>query len=100
MSALYLKDLAQKTHRGLEGRIQHVKSAGGLCFGYKLDCKVRDDGSFSTGDRSIDGGEAAIVVRIFEEFAAGKSPRAIAAALNRAGIPGPRKCRWGASTIY
>ena len=31
MSALYLKDLAQKTHRGLEGRVRAGRSAGGLC---------------------------------------------------------------------
>lgn len=31
MSALYLKDLAQKTHRGLEGRVKAGRSAGGLC---------------------------------------------------------------------
>ena len=30
MNAVYLKDLAQKTHRGLEGRIKAGKSAGGL----------------------------------------------------------------------
>src|SRR6478736_6348900 len=30
MSALYLKDLAQKTHRGLEGRIRAGRYAGGL----------------------------------------------------------------------
>jgi DNA invertase Pin-like site-specific DNA recombinase len=29
MNALYLKDLAQKTRRGLEGRIRQGKSAGG-----------------------------------------------------------------------
>jgi site-specific DNA recombinase len=30
MSALYLKDLAKKTHRGLEGRVRAGRSAGGL----------------------------------------------------------------------
>jgi glyoxylase-like metal-dependent hydrolase (beta-lactamase superfamily II) len=29
MNALFLKDLAQKTHRGLEGRVREGKSAGG-----------------------------------------------------------------------
>ena len=29
MNALYLKDLAEKTHRGLRGRIEDGKSAGG-----------------------------------------------------------------------
>ena len=29
MNALFLKDLAQKTHRGLEGRVRQGKSGGG-----------------------------------------------------------------------
>ena len=33
MNALFLKDLAEKTHRGLRGRVEDGKSAGGLCFG-------------------------------------------------------------------
>jgi len=36
MNALYLKDLAEKTHRGLRGRIEDGKSAGGLCDGYRV----------------------------------------------------------------
>ena len=36
MNALFLKDLAQKTRRGLEGRIRQGKSGGGLCFGYDV----------------------------------------------------------------
>jgi site-specific DNA recombinase len=34
MNALFLKDLAEKTRRGLEGRVREGKSGGGLCFGY------------------------------------------------------------------
>ena len=36
MSALYLKDLAQKTRRGLEGRVRQGRSAGGISFGYDV----------------------------------------------------------------
>jgi Recombinase len=43
--------------------------------------------------------EAAIVRRIFEEFAKGRSPRAIGGALNKEAISGPRNA-WGPSTIY
>ena len=35
MNALFIKDLAQKTHRGLRGRVAAGKSAGGLCYGFK-----------------------------------------------------------------
>ena len=41
MNALFLKDLAQKTRRGLEGRIRQGKSGGGLCFGYDIFHKCR-----------------------------------------------------------
>ncbi len=35
-NALYLKDLADKTRRGLVGRIRKGRSAGGLCYGYDV----------------------------------------------------------------
>ena len=33
MNALFLKDLAAKTHRGLRGRVEKGRSGGGLCYG-------------------------------------------------------------------
>jgi DNA invertase Pin-like site-specific DNA recombinase len=36
MNALFLKDLADKTRRGLEGRVREDRSGGGLCFGYDV----------------------------------------------------------------
>jgi len=39
------------------------------------------------------------VRRIFEDYVNGKSPRAIATALNAEGIPSPRGGQWNASTI-
>ena len=32
MNALYLQDLAHKTRRGLWGRVEAGKSAGGVCY--------------------------------------------------------------------
>jgi hypothetical protein len=40
------------------------------------------------------------VHRIFHQFAAGRSPRAIAIQLNAEGVPGPHGRAWGPSTIY
>jgi len=44
--------------------------------------------------------EAPIVRRIFQEFAQGRSPRAIAQSLNKEDVPGPAGRSWGPSTIY
>lgn len=49
MSALYLKDLAQKTHRGLEGRVRAGRSAGGLCYGYRVIRQFQADGPTQSG---------------------------------------------------
>jgi site-specific DNA recombinase len=92
MGALYLNDLAQKTRRGLEGRVRQGLSGGGLCYGYDVASR--------TGERTVNAAEAQTVRRIFREFASGRSPRAIAAGLNRGAIAGPRGTAWGASTIY
>ena len=104
MSALFLRQLAEKTRRGLEGRVKAGKSAGGLSYGYRLDRHPLPDGSWSTGDRVIDPTEAAVVRRIFMEYDRGRSARAIAIGLNRDGIPAPRsggkgKGVWSFSTI-
>jgi DNA invertase Pin-like site-specific DNA recombinase len=100
MGALYLKDLADKTRRGLYGRIEAGKSGGGLCFGYDVVRRLSDDGQPIRGDRVINRAEADVVRRIFREYADGKSSRAIAWALNKDGIRGPFGHAWGPSTIH
>jgi site-specific DNA recombinase len=100
MNALYLKDLAHKTRRGLEGRIRQGKSGGGRCFGYEIVHSFDHAGESVHGERRINPIEAAIVRHIFEEFAKGWSPRAIAGALNEEAISGPASKNWGPSTIY
>ena len=97
MNALYLKDLAQKTHRGLEGRVRSGMSGGGISYGYDLV-------PGKPGARKINHAQASIVVRIFEEYAAGRSRRAIAlqqgwrtrplrSAMARHRDPGPHHAR-------
>ena len=51
------------------------------------------------GQRTINDAEAAVVCRIFADYGAGKSPKAIAAALNKEGILSPSGKGWGQSTI-
>ncbi len=99
MNALFLKDLAEKTRRGLLGRVAAGKSAGGLCYGYKAAPKIVGDGIIERGDRRIDEAEAAIVRHIFRSFAEGLSPIAIAKQLNQEGIPGPDGRPWQDTAI-
>jgi len=100
MNALFLKDLAQKVRRGLEGRVRHGRSGGGLCYGYTVVREFDSRGNPRYGARGIKKAEAAIVGRIFEEFVANKSPRAIAMSLNAEDVSGPHGKTWGPSTIY
>ena len=98
MSALFLRNLAEKTHRGLEGRIRQGKSGGGISYGYRLDRQPLPDATFTTGDRLIEEAEAAIVRRIFTEYDRGLSARAITIGLNKDGIPAPRSGGKGSGT--
>ena len=94
MNALFLKDLADKTRRGLRGRIEAGRSGGGLCFGYSVVRSLDD-----AGKREINSAEAAVVTRIFKEYASGMSPKAIAKRLNSERVPGPNAGLWASSTI-
>src|SRR3990170_884145 len=49
MNALFLKDLAEKTHRGLRGRVENGKAGGGLCYGYRV-VKTISGGNVTTGE--------------------------------------------------
>lgn len=58
MNALYLKELANKTRRGLRGRVELGKSGGGLCYGYDV-VKQRDSyGEPICGERAINDDQA------------------------------------------
>lgn len=48
MNALFLRDLAEKTHRGLRGRVEQGRSGGGLAYGYDV---ATDQGKWR--DRSM-----------------------------------------------
>ena len=99
MNALFLKDLAAKTHRGLTGRVEAGKSGGGLCYGYDVVKSVDSRGEPIRGDRRINPEQAAIVRRIFTAFADGASPIGIAKQLNAEGLTGPQGNAWRDTTI-
>jgi hypothetical protein len=92
VSANYLRDLRHKVRRGLSGVVHSGRSAGGRAYGYRpVEGKP--------GELAIDEAEAAIVRRIFAEYAAGESPRAICARLCREGVTPPRGARWQPSAV-
>jgi site-specific DNA recombinase len=84
VDSLYVKELAKKTHRGLEGKFLKGLSAGGRCYGY--DAVETGNGKQLVVNES----EAGIVRRIFDMSANGNSLKAIAKTLNSEKIPAPR----------
>ncbi len=99
MNALFLKDLADKTRRGLRGRVERGKSGGGIAYGYEVVKRFDLEGNPLRGDRSINEDQAAVVRRIFKDYARNQSPRAIAAQLNSEGVPSPSGKAWSQSAI-
>lgn len=89
MNAIFLKDLADKTRRGLRGRIEKGKSGGGITYGYNVVHQLQADGTPVRGEREINTQQAEMVQRIFREYQFGTSPKAIATKLNKEGVPGP-----------
>ena len=94
MAQMALKDLGEKTKRGLLGRVLKGKSGGGLAYGYRV--LMSPDGA---GEREIIEEEAKVVRRIFGEFVHGTSPEAIVNRLNKEGIPGPGGRPWSNTTL-
>ncbi|MCW6512912.1 recombinase family protein [Lichenifustis flavocetrariae] len=92
MAQAFLEDLKGKTKRGLTGKILAGLSAGSLGYGYRVHPETK-------GKRLIIEDEAKVVRRIFEDYANGVSPRALAAQLNAEGVPGPRGREWIDTTI-
>ncbi len=97
MAQMMLSDLRDKTKRGQLGRARAGRIPGGLAYGYQVVPQAKDakDG----GERRIVPAEAAIVVRIFRDYAAGRSARQIAHRLNEEGVSGPGGRPWGDTTI-
>jgi site-specific DNA recombinase len=79
----YRKEIGRRTRRGLEGLARNAKPTGGRAFGYISAT------SGSSGQLEVDLLQAAVVRRIFSDFAEGLSAKAIAAALNRERVPPP-----------
>ncbi|HEX4297040.1 MAG TPA: recombinase family protein, partial [Devosia sp.] len=92
MGEALLTALAARTRRGQRARVLAGAAGGGRSYGY-------DPTPGKPGELGINPREAAIVRRIFAEYRAGDTPRAIVQRLNHEGVPGPRGGAWNASTI-
>jgi site-specific DNA recombinase len=86
VDSLYVKELAKKTHRGLESCALRGLHTGGRCFGYSTVAV----GEGPSKRLVINETEAAVVRKIFEMFAVGLSLKKIAKYLNAKCVPSPR----------
>ena len=93
------KELAHNIKRAQKGRVAEGRSPAGLAYGYRTANRIDERGRFIRGLREIDEDAAEIVRRIFREYAAGQSARAITERLNAEGLQGPRSGLWKASTV-
>ena len=89
MNALFLKDLAAKTKRGQAGRAAAGLAPGGLSYGYDMVRTLDAKGEIDRGLRFDQSSAVRNRFQDFEEYAAGRSPRAIVADLNAEGVPSP-----------
>jgi DNA invertase Pin-like site-specific DNA recombinase len=100
VDSLYIKELAKKTHRGMEGVAIRGFHTGGRCFGYVSKPIEDPTGTDHYGRPKIIGThleiepeQAETVRRIFREYASGLSLRAIAKGLNADGVTSPMPYR-------
>ncbi len=89
-----------KVRRGMGAKIDRGMSAGGKAYGYRPVKELDAKGELIRGKLEIVPEEAAIVQRIFEDYASGVSPKQISRQLTLEGIPGPRGANWSPSAIY
>ena len=99
MDARFRADLGARIKRGQRGTVSQGRAPAGMAYGYRRANRIDDRGELIRGLREIEPEEAAIVLRIFEQYAAGQSPRAIAVALNAESVKPPRGGSWRQSTI-
>jgi len=85
MNALFLKDLADKTRRGLRGRVELGKSGGGNSYGYDVVKQFQTNGEPIRGDRTVNAAEAEVVRRIFHDYVVGRSQAAFAITVRQGG---------------
>jgi DNA invertase Pin-like site-specific DNA recombinase len=86
MDSMYVKELAKKTHRGLESCALRGLHTGGRCYGYS----AVSVGEGESKRLQVNQAEAVIVKEIFELSATGISLKRIAKYLNERHVSAPR----------
>jgi hypothetical protein len=80
--------------------IKRGLSAGGKAYGYRPVKKFDERGEPIRGELEIVPEEAAIVLRIFEDYAKGVSPKATCKRLNAEFVKPPRGKLWSPSALH
>lgn len=100
MNALYLKDLADKTKRGMLAAVLNGSIPGGRTFGYDIVHRLNERGEPIPGLRKINSVEAEIVRTIFTRYEQGETLLRICEHLNDSGIAAPKGgTKWQKSAL-
>ena len=107
MDEQYLVGLAEKVHRGQEGRVLKGLIPGGRCYGY-MNVPIEDPSRQGKYGRPAVSGvrlelhpeQARLVRRIFEMYASGGSLAGIAKTLNAEGVRSPQPGRKSARRAW
>ena len=99
MNALYLKDLGDKTYRGMIAAVLRGSVPGGRAYGYDTIHTLDGKGEVIRGIRHINETEANIVRYIFQQYSEGKILREICETLNFKGISSPKGGKWRSTTL-
>jgi site-specific DNA recombinase len=99
MDSQFRTNLRENVKRGQHGAVRSGRFAAGFAYGYRPIVKADEAGNPIRGLREPDPEMAKIIIRIFEEYRDGLSPKMIAERLNGEGVPSPRGGLWVATTI-
>lgn len=89
INAEQLSATSEKTRDALRLRQAMGRDPGGTAYGYEKRIEHDSKGERLRGLQQIVAAEAAMIVRIYEEFAAGMSPGQIVRRLNAEGVSPP-----------
>ena len=87
-------EIGRRVQRGKKSGALRGNAMGSLAFGHEF-CEARDGGP----NRRVDESKRSIIVRIFEDLAAGVSTTDLCRQLNSEGVPSPDGKAWRPKTL-